>query len=45
MPEPDLKKLRQETQGWRPRRESGGGAFWWIVGTLVVLWLFNGGPR
>ena len=45
MPNPDLKKLRQDTQSWRPRRESGGGAVWWIVGALVVLWLVNGGPR
>ena len=44
MPEPDLKRLRQETRGWRPKSE-GGGAFWWIVGALVVLWLVNGGPR
>ena len=44
MPEPDLKKLRQDTQSWRPKRESSGGAVWWIV-ALVVLWLFYGGPR
>ncbi len=44
MREPDLKKLRQDTQSWRPNRRSGG-AFWWIIGAFVVLWLLNGGPR
>ena len=41
---PNLKHLRQDTRGLRPK-PSGGGAFWWIVGAFVVLWLANGGPR
>ena len=45
MPEPDLKKLRQDTQSWRPRKESSGGTIGWIVGVLVLLWLVYGGPR
>ena len=44
---PNLKHLRQDTGSFRPQRKGGGGggAFWRIVGALVVLWLANGGPR
>ena len=42
---PNLKHLRQDTGSFRPKQSGGGGAFWWIVGALVVLWLANGGPR
>ena len=44
---PNLRHLRQDTGSFRPqpKGDGGGGAFWWIVGALVVLWIANGGPR